>query len=149
MLPRMMINCLVNCQIMSVSVSSLCNSSIFASKASLDSVGYDLLRASRVRISPGCRALVPTGLAIKLRGSIYVKIAPRLCYPLPNFDAIPGIVNPESLCEIKVLVQNNSNEDLCINPGERIAQLIFAKHHNIALQVVRNKSNQPQILRCL
>ena len=98
MLPRMMINCLVNCQIMSVSVSSLCNSSIFASKASLDSVGYDLLRASRVRISPGCRALVPTGLAIKLRGSIYVKIAPRLCYPLPNFDAIPGIVNPESLC---------------------------------------------------
>ena len=134
---------------MSVSVYFLCNSAICPSKASPDSVGYDLHSASRVEISPGCRALVPTGLAIKLPSSIYVKIAPRLGYSLRNLDVIPGIVNPESLCEIKVLVQNNSNEDLCINPGERIAQLIFAKHHNIALQVVRNKSNQPQILRCL
>ena len=102
-----------------------------------------------MEISPGCRALVPKGLALKLPSAIYVKIALRLGYSLRNLDVIPGIVNPESLCEIKVLAQNNSKEDLCINPGERIAQLIFAKHHNIALQVVRNKSNQPQILRCL
>ena len=126
---------------MSVSVHLLCNSAICPSKASPDSVGYDLHSASHVEISSGCRALVPTGLVIKLPSSVYVKILLRLGFFLRNLDVIPGIINPENLCEIKVLMQNNSHEDLCINPGERIAQLIFAKNHNIALQVVRNKSN--------
>ena len=55
-------------------------------------------RRSRAEISSGRRALVPTGLVIKLPSSVYVKILPRLGYSFRNLNVIPGIVHPENLC---------------------------------------------------
>ncbi len=54
-------------------------------------------------------------------------------------DALP-VLDTDLLSEIKVLLVNLSNESFMVNDGERIAQLIVAKHETIAWQPVEELS---------
>ena len=124
---------------MSVEIHLLHPGALCPSKSSSTSIGYDIHSASRVEIPAGCRALVSTGIAIKFPSNLYATIRARFGYSLRGLDVIGGIINPENFSEIKILLANNSSENFCLNPGERIAQIIFFKQYNIALKVFRTR----------
>jgi dUTP pyrophosphatase len=82
-------------------------------------------------MAPGERMLVPTGLAISLPEGLEAQVRSRsglaLKYGMSVLNA-PGTIDCDYRGEIGVILVNLSHEDFVIENGERIAQLIIAKH---------------------
>jgi dUTP pyrophosphatase len=100
------------------------------------SAGLDL-RANidaPVSLNPLERALIPTGLFIELPVGYEAQIRPRSGLAIKHGISLvnaPGTIDADYRGEIKVIVINLSNESYVINDGERICQMIVAKHERI------------------
>ncbi len=105
------------------------------------SAGMDLRAAlaEPVSLQPLERQLIATGLYIELPPGYEAQIRPRsgLAYKhgLTVLNS-PGTIDADYRGEIKVLLVNLSNEPFIIQPGERIAQMIVARHARVAWQQV-------------
>ncbi len=77
------------------------------------------------------RTLVPTGLFMELPIGFEAQIRPRSGLAFKNGIAVlnsPGTIDADYRGEIKVILVNLSNETFVINDGERVAQMVIAKH---------------------
>jgi dUTP pyrophosphatase len=77
------------------------------------------------------RTLVPTGLFIELPVGYEAQIRPRSGLAFKNGVTVlnsPGTIDADYRGEIKVILVNLSKEDFIINDGERVAQMVIAKH---------------------
>lgn len=110
------------------------------------SAGMDL-RAnldSPVKISPMERVLVPTGLFMELPKGFEAQIRPRSGLAFKNGITVlnsPGTIDADYRGEIKVLLVNLSNQEFVVQDGERIAQMVIAKHEQIAWNTVKELEN--------
>lgn len=101
------------------------------------SAGLDL-RANLdapVELKPLERTLVPTGLFIELPKGYEAQIRPRSGLAFKNGITVlnsPGTVDADYRGEVKVLLVNLSNTPFMINDGERVAQMVIAKHEQIS-----------------
>ena len=101
------------------------------------SAGLDL-RANLdapVELKPLERTLVPTGLFIELPEGFEAQIRPRSGLAFKNGITVlnsPGTVDADYRGEVKVLLVNLSNTSFTINDGERVAQMVIAKHEQIS-----------------
>ena len=85
------------------------------------------------------RAIVKTGLFIALPQGFEAQVRPRSGLAAKKGITVlnsPGTVDADYRGEIGVILVNLSNEDFIINDGERIAQLVIAKHERISWQEV-------------
>jgi len=100
------------------------------------SAGMDL-RAdleNTVLLDPLERKLIPTGLHIELPEGFEAQIRPRSGLAFKHGISIvnsPGTIDADYRGEIKVLLINLSNESFEINSGDRIAQMIVARHEKV------------------
>jgi dUTP pyrophosphatase len=95
------------------------------------SAGMDLRAdlADAVALSPGERALVPTGLFLEIPSGYEGQVRPRSGLALKRGLTVlnaPGTIDADYRGEVGVILVNLSQEVQCIEPGERIAQLLFA-----------------------
>ena len=96
-----------------------------------DSAGQDL-RAHLERpivLAPGHRALIPTGLRLAIPAGCEAQVRPRSGLALKKGLTVlnaPGTIDADYRGEVGVILVNLSREDQQIEPGERIAQLVFA-----------------------
>ena len=77
------------------------------------------------------RALIPTGLFIELPEGYEAQIRPRSGLAAKWGITIlnsPGTIDADYWGEIKIIVVNLSNEPFTISNGERIAQMVIARH---------------------
>lgn len=77
------------------------------------------------------RAIVPTGIFIELPVGSEAQIRPRSGLAAKNGLTVlnsPGTIDADYRGEVKVILVNLSKEDFTISDGERIAQMIIAKH---------------------
>lgn len=106
-----------------------------------DSAGMDL-RASLsepVTLAPMQRALIPTGIYIALPKGYECQIRPRSGLALKHGVTVlnsPGTIDADYRGEIGVLLVNLSNEPFVITEGERIAQMVIARHEQGQFEVV-------------
>jgi len=80
------------------------------------------------------RVLVPIGLFMELPVGTEAQIRPRSGLAFKNGITVlntPGTIDADYRGEIKVLLVNLSNEPFTIEPGERIAQMVVAKHEQV------------------
>lgn len=97
------------------------------------SAGMDLranISESRV-LKPLERSIVGTGLFIELPVGLEAQVRPRSGLAAKKGITVlnaPGTIDADYRGEIGVILVNLSNEDFTINNGERIAQLVIAKH---------------------
>jgi dUTP pyrophosphatase len=97
------------------------------------SAGMDLrasLTESRI-LKPLERTIVGTGLFIELPVGIEAQVRPRSGLAAKKGITVlnaPGTIDADYRGEIGVILVNLSNEDFIIQNGERIAQLVIAKH---------------------
>jgi dUTP pyrophosphatase len=97
------------------------------------SAGMDL-RASLeqpVTLKPLERTLIPTGLFIELPVGYEAQIRPRSGMALKKGISLvntPGTIDADYRGEIKLIVINLSQEQVVIEDGERVAQMIIARH---------------------
>lgn len=102
------------------------------------SAGMDLranLPLQTVTIKPLQRALIPTGLYIELPKGFEAQIRPRSGLAYKHGITVlnsPGTIDADYRGEIKILLINLSDTDFLINNGDRIAQMIIAKHEQIS-----------------
>ena len=85
------------------------------------------------------RAMVPTGLHIELPAGFEAQIRPRSGLAAKHGISIvnaPGTIDADYRGEIKVVLVNLSNEPFTVNPGERIAQMIVARHETVQWEPV-------------
>lgn len=101
--------------------------------ATPQSAGMDL-RAnidSPITLKPMARQLVPTGLYIALPAGFEAQIRPRSGLALKHGITVlntPGTIDADYRGELMVLLVNFSDTDFIINDGERIAQMVVARH---------------------
>ena len=107
------------------------------------SAGMDL-RANNpepILLNPLMRAIVPTGLFIELPEAYEAQIRPRSGLAAKKGIGLvnsPGTIDADYRGEIGVIVVNLSNEDFTIENGERIAQMVIAKHEVASWQEVES-----------
>ena len=100
------------------------------------SAGLDL-RANidePIALKPLERTLVSTGLFIALPKGYEAQIRPRSGLAFKNGVTVlnsPGTIDADYRGELKVLLVNLSNTTFIINDGERVAQMVIAKHEQI------------------
>ncbi|MGJ8759046.1 MAG: dUTP diphosphatase [Polaribacter sp.] len=90
-------------------------------------------------LKPLERAIVKTGLFIALPVGFEAQVRPRSGLAAKKGITVlnsPGTVDADYRGEIGVILVNLSNDDFVINDGERIAQLIIAKHERVNWQEV-------------
>lgn len=89
---------------------------------------------SSIMLMPLQRVLVPTGLFIELPASYEAQIRPRSGLALKHGITVlnsPGTIDADYRGEIKVLLVNLSDTAFQINDGERICQMVVAKHERV------------------
>lgn len=111
--------------------------------ATLASSGMDIRAfiTQNIVLHPGERVLIPTGLFIELPVGTEAQIRPRSGLAFKNGVTVlnsPGTIDADYRGEIKVLLINLSKVDFTIQNGERIAQLIVAKHERVQWETVDN-----------
>src|SRR5580692_4000740 len=87
-----------------------------------------------VSLKPMERKLVPTGLHIELPEGFEAQIRPRSGLAFKHGIGIvnsPGTIDADYRGEIKVLLINFSDQPFEINTGDRIAQMVIAKHEKV------------------
>ncbi|RYY36668.1 MAG: dUTP diphosphatase [Sphingobacteriaceae bacterium] len=102
----------------------------------LHAAGMDLRAEleAPITLKPLERQLVPTGLFIELPEGYEAQIRPRSGLAFKHGIGIvnsPGTVDADYRGEIKVLLVNLSADDFTVNTGDRIAQMVVARHEKV------------------
>lgn len=90
-----------------------------------------------ITLKPLGRAMVPTGLFVELPAGCEMQVRPRSGLAAKHGVSVlnsPGTIDADYRGEIKVIMVNLSDTDFEILPGERIAQLVVARHERIEWQ---------------
>ena len=109
--------------------------------ATPQSAGMDLRAnlSEPITLHPMERRLIPTGLHIALPEGYEAQVRPRSGLALKHGLTVlntPGTIDADYRGEICVVLINLSQEDFVINDGERIAQMVIARHEQGDLVVV-------------
>ena len=114
--------------------------------ATIGSAGVDL-RAVLDRplvLNPLERKIIGTGLKIALPIGYEAQVRPRSGLDAKHGISVlnsPGTIDADYRGEVGVILINLSNDAFTINPGERIAQLVLAKHEQIQWKIDKNLSS--------
>jgi deoxyuridine 5''-triphosphate nucleotidohydrolase (dut) len=109
--------------------------------ATLHSAGLDL-RANieeEVSFGPLERVVIPTGLFMEIPVGFEAQVRPRSGLAIKSGITVinsPGTIDADYRGEVKVGLVNLSKDSYVIKPGDRIAQMIFAKHETISWKAV-------------
>ncbi|WP_047446429.1 dUTP diphosphatase [Alistipes sp. ZOR0009] len=104
--------------------------------ATAHSAGLDLKANVDVEVSVGPleRVVIPTGLFLEIPVGFEAQVRPRSGLAIKSGITVvnsPGTIDADYRGEVKVGLVNLSSETYVIKPGDRIAQMVFAKHESI------------------
>lgn len=106
--------------------------------------GLDLVAAvdvaKPIRLKPGSRALIPTGLVLQLPAGTEGQVRPRSGLALKAGVTVlnsPGTIDADYRGEVQVILVNHGEATFVVRRGERIAQLIVARVQQVELVETR------------
>ena len=92
-----------------------------------------------VTLAPLGRAMIPTGLYVELPEGYEMQVRPRSGLAAKHGITVlnsPGTIDADYRGEIRITLVNLSSEAFTIEPGERIAQLVVARHEQVEWEPV-------------
>lgn len=100
------------------------------------SAGLDLKAniTEPITLRPLERTIVPTGLFMAIPAGYEAQVRPRSGLAAKKGITVlnsPGTIDADYRGEVGVILVNLSNADFVIEPGERIAQMVFARHEQV------------------
>lgn len=110
--------------------------------ATAQSAGLDLRAhlAESLLLKPGERALIPTGLRMALPPGWEAQVRPRSGLALKQGITVlnsPGTIDADYRGPVGVILINHGADSFIVEPGERIAQLVFAHFERAVWQPVK------------
>ena len=109
--------------------------------ATPQSAGVDLRADTRedIVLPPLGRAMVPTGLYLEIPAGYEAQVRPRSGLAAKKGITVlnsPGTIDADYRGEVRVILVNLSSDPFTIVPGERIAQMVFARHEQVEWEEV-------------
>ena len=109
--------------------------------ATVNSAGMDVRAniSEAVALGPLERAMIPTGLYMAIPLGYECQVRPRSGLAAKHGISVlnaPGTIDADYRGEVKVILVNLSNETFVIEPGERIAQIVVARHESVEWESV-------------
>ena len=100
--------------------------------------GWDLHALEHDRLQPGETRMIRTGIAVAVPVGQVGDVRSRSGLASRNITVTnsPGTIDPGYRGEVKVLLSNRTRRRFTINPGDRIAQLVFTYTNTQPLQLV-------------
>lgn len=113
--------------------------------ATPDSAGLDIraFLAEPVTLKPLERKLIPTGLYLEIPSGFEVQIRPRSGFAFKQGVTVlnaPGTIDADYRGEVGVLLINLSNENVTIESGDRVAQMVVAAYVQAELKLTAELS---------
>jgi dUTP pyrophosphatase len=108
--------------------------------------GFDLRCIVPFALTPGERAVVPTGVVVAIPPGLAGLVVPRSGLAARHGISVvngPGLVDPNYRGELRVILVNLSDETFHADAGDRIAQLLLVPYVTPELQVVSELSPAP------
>ena len=119
-----------------ISVQLLDQNAKVPTKTNLNDAGFDLYSIIDTVIPPKQRKTVRTGIAIQMPDHLAGLIWPRSGLSVKQgIDVLAGVVDSGYRGEIMVCLYNTSDDVVCINTGDRIAQIIFQGVPRVTMEV--------------
>lgn len=109
--------------------------------------GYDIAAAGPATIPARGWAVVGTGLALQLPPGVEAQVRPRSGLAARHGIGLlnaPGTLDSDYRGELKVVLFNLSDQEFRIAPGERIAQLVFARTTGVQLREADRLDTTPR-----
>ncbi len=136
---------------MKIKFEKIYSQSLAPTRANEGDAGYDLYSAERTHISPMERKIISTGIRVEIPNGYYGRIAPRSGLAIKKgIDVLAGVIDSGYRSEVGVVLINFNMPELTsgkrnqailnmfgprnnfvISPGDRIAQLIIEKCHDV------------------
>ena len=118
-------------------IKMISNAAELPVRASPGAAGYDLFATEHCVVPAQGRALVSTGLVVRVPEGCYGRVAPRSGLAVKHgIDVGAGVIDRDYRGEVKVLLFNTGNESYTVSVGDRIAQLILEQIMTPAIQQV-------------
>lgn len=115
-------------------------------RMSAQAAGFDLFAAiaEPIVLQPGERVLVPTGFAMAMPATLEAQVRPRsglaLKYGITCLNS-PGTIDADYRGEVKVILIHHGDQPFTIQPGERLAQMVFHELPFISIDEVEQLSD--------
>tara|TARA_R100000008_G_scaffold71036_1_gene48766 strand:- start:2048 stop:2470 length:423 start_codon:yes stop_codon:yes gene_type:complete len=123
---------------MNIEIKKLHDDAYLPSRNSSGDAGYDLYAIGHDVVRAGERKLVNTGVSIAIPHGYYGRIAPRSGLALNHgIDILAGVVDSGYRGEICALLVNLGDKNFAYRKGDRIAQLIIEKCHDVSWKQVQ------------
>jgi dUTP pyrophosphatase len=113
--------------------------------------GLDVVAGVReeepLELTPGARALVPTGFALELPPGYEAQLRPRSGLALNSGVTLlnsPGTIDADYRGEIKVLLVNLGTERFVVHRGMRVAQLVVARVEHVQIELAQELRATPR-----
>ena len=125
---------------MTVKVINRCSNAL-PEYATEFSAGLDVRAANEepIVLEPLGRAMVPTGLYLEIPAGYEVQVRPRSGLAAKKGITVlnaPGTIDADYRGEVCVILVNLSNEPFVVEKGERVAQLVLARHERVEWEAV-------------
>jgi len=126
-----------------VEFKKLTDTAIIPSYGSAGAAGLDLSADVKqpIVLHPGDRALVPTGIAVKLPASSVGLVCPRSGLALNHGITVlngPGVIDEDYRGELKAMLINLGDEPFTVTYGMRVAQLVITPYARAKWRVVES-----------
>ena len=103
-------------------------SAVIPTRGTIGSAGYDLVAVEGMVIEPFSTVLVPTGLKIMIPTGYYGRIAPRSGVSVKKRLIVnAGVIDEDYRGEVKIVLLNPTRNNVEVEKGEKIAQLLLEK----------------------
>ncbi|ODM87228.1 Deoxyuridine 5'-triphosphate nucleotidohydrolase [Orchesella cincta] len=96
-------------------------------RGSSEAAGFDLLSCHSVDILAGTTGCINTGIQVVLPKNTYGRIADRSSMAIKSLAVLGGVIDRDYTGSIIIMLHNFGRETLCIQPGDRVAQLIVER----------------------
>lgn len=107
------------------------------SYATPGAAGMDIRANEGTTIEPGCAVAVGTGLCLEIPKGYEGQVRPRSGLALRHGVTIlnaPGTIDSDYRGELRVVLINHGREAFSIEPGDRIAQIVFARVEQMEIE---------------
>lgn len=117
---------------MDIKLKFLSDNAVLPSRGSDEAAGYDLYSAQNGEVDPLKRILIKTNISIAIPKGYYGRIAPRSGLAYKNgIDVMAGVIDADYRGDVGVILFNSGMEAFTFKKGDRIAQLIIEKCHDV------------------
>ena len=119
--------CFVGCK-------NITETSKIPSRANFNDAGFDLYSDENITIKANSRQTIKTGVAFQIQRGFAGLIWPRSGLAVKQgIDVLAGVIDSGYRGEVMVCLYNTSNEDVKIDHGDRVAQIIFQELPMVSL----------------